>query len=125
MNKPLIYISGKITGYPDYVKRFQECEDFVRQENIYNPINPAMEVDIILENYDIKVPTWTDYMKVALTLMMQKNCNDIILLTGWHKSEGAKIEMMYARSLEYKTHLYFHTIKGNNRRVELWEISSY
>jgi len=117
--KPLIYISGPITDYPDYEKRFKECELFLRDENKYIPINPASLVTFVLFNNGVKNPTYNDYMKAALILMMKDGCNDIIFLKDWHKSKGAQIEHMYAKFFKYKRHLYFHTEKNNKRRLQL------
>jgi len=117
--KPLIYISGPITGIMNYQKRFKECEDFLIQENKYTPINPAYLVHFVLFNNGINNPTYNDYMKAALILMMKDGCNDIIFLKDWHKSKGAQIEHMYAKFFKYKRHLYFHTEKNNKRRLQL------
>ena len=119
--KPLIYISGPITGYPEYAKRFRECEDFLIQENKYTPINPVVAVWPIIRRTMAfnKGVEWNALMKAALILMMHKNCNDIIFLKDWHKSKGAQIEHMYAKFFNYKRHLYFHTEKNNKRRLRL------
>ena len=117
--KPLIYISGPITGQPEYKKRFKECELFLIYENKYTPLNPAYLVNLKLLYLGITNPTYNNYMKAALIIMMDYNCNDIIYLTGWHRSKGAMIERMYARFFNYTEHLYFHTEKNNKRRLQL------
>ena len=117
--KPLIYISGPITDYPEYAKRFKECELFLVYENKYTPINPAYLVNLKLLGHGIYEPTYNDYIKASLILMLHKNCNDIIFLKDWHKSKGAQIEHMYAKFFKYKRHLYFHTEKNNKRRLQL------
>lgn len=118
--KPLIYISGPITGRANFQKRFKECEDYINYETEYIAINPATQAPYMLNKLGMAgIATYNNYMKVDLTLLMDKNCNDIIYLTGWHRSKGANIERMYARFFNYKEHLYFHTEKNNKRMVSL------
>ncbi len=119
MTKPLIYISGPITNNPNHEKQFKDCEDFLIQEDKYFPVNPASGAYKVLEKLNITEPKWIDYMRASLILLLQDGCKNIIMLTGWHKSEGSTIELMNARYLEYKTHLYFHTEKNNKRRLML------
>ena len=120
MNKPLIYISGPITGIMNHKESFTDCENWIKEENIYIPVNPAKEViNKLINHYNIKVPTYNDFMLCALICMMQNNCKDIILLPHWQYSKGACIELLYAKYFKYNVHLYYPNIKHGSRRLKL------
>ena len=83
-----IYISGKITGTQDYMKRFCELQNKLETAG-YQVINPAL----ICSN----LPTGTthkEYMSICLPLIDM--CEVVFMMIGWEDSEGAKKEMEYA-----------------------------
>ena len=88
-----IYISGKITGTTDYMKRFESAEKALSKYHIV--INPA-KVNAQLP----KETTWEEYMKMSMCML--EMCNAIYMLKGWEDSKGAKLEYEFAKSKNYK-----------------------
>lgn len=81
-----IYISGAITGDPNYYDKFKEAEQTLKEIG-FDVINPA----------DNKMPpntTWEQYMQVSITQLAM--CEAIYMLKGWEQSKGATIEKMWA-----------------------------
>ena len=83
-----IYICGKVTGDPDYRKKFHEAEERLYELGYY-PVNPAA---FIASNTE-----WSKAMKLAIRAMLL--CDGVALLKDWKKSKGAKIEVRLACSL--------------------------
>ena len=83
-----IYISGKITGDPNYREKFLKEEDRLFSLG-YEPVNPAACVPSGTE--------WAKAMKTVLRVMLL--CDGVSLLPDWRKSRGAKIEARLARKL--------------------------
>ncbi len=85
-----VYISGPMTGYPDWNKpAFAAAADQLRDRG-YEPMNPA----------EVKLgpgATWEQYMREDLKLLM--DCEAVALLPGWEQSRGATLEASIARRL--------------------------
>lgn len=81
-----IYLSGKITGDPDYKAKFAKAEQ-ITKERIENCviINPAIMPEGL---------TQADYMRISLAML--DSCDTVLLLDNWQDSEGAKVEKVYA-----------------------------
>lgn len=80
-----IYISGKITGNPNYKAEFAEAEDLIRR-NGHIAVNPAKIID-------------DDNNGRALYKGINELffCDAILMLENWETSEGAKIEKAFAK----------------------------
>lgn len=89
-----IYISGKISGTTDYKKRFYEAEMALRKDlgfgNDIYVFNPGMEQGFT--NW-----TWCDYMRRDIKNLVE--CDAILMLRGWRRSPGARIEHYIANKL--------------------------
>lgn len=86
-----VYISGPITGIPEYNKpAFIEAENKLRSMG-YDPVNPF---DINIVNKD---KSWDDYMREDIIALC--GCDLIMMLPGWETSRGAKTERALAESL--------------------------
>jgi hypothetical protein len=98
--KPLIYISGKITGDEDIAFEIFERTEIWLSQGGYQVINP------------MKLPhrhdrTWQSYMREDIEALVK--CDSIYMLHGWQKSKGACIEHSLAESIglniRYQSHL--------------------
>ena len=89
------YIAGKITGDPNYKKKFKYAEKKLKSKG-HSIMNPAA-----LGDY--KEFTWIDYM--AVTHEMQKRCDAVLMLEDWKDSRGATKEFEYAKAL--KQEIYY------------------
>ena len=89
MNK--IYLSGPISGKPDFKEAFQAAEDLLKKH--YSPLN------VIVLN-PAKLPQglrYSDYMSIDMAMLQV--CDTIALLAGWEESEGSTAEHAYARAI--------------------------
>lgn len=85
------YISGPITGIEGWVVEtmFGHMEKVVRSLKM-EPVSP-------LRNGLPEGSTWEQHMKADLKMLM--DCEAIIMLEGWRKSRGARIEHRLAEEL--------------------------
>lgn len=84
----IIYISGPISGCPDYMIRFAGAKSRLLRCG-YEVVNPAQMC--------LSLPTTlthNQYMEICMAAL--KACDTIYLLNGWQNSVGAKIEAEYA-----------------------------
>lgn len=79
-----VFISGKITGDPNYREKFANAEKELKEKG-HIVMNPA----IFPEGF-----TWEEYMKI--TLAMLDACDTIYLLPDWPESRGAQAEFKHA-----------------------------
>lgn len=84
----IVYISGKISYNPNYMKDFYEAEILLLEKG-HEVINPAKLSTIMPES-----STWSDYMDICKILL--KKSNAIALLPNWESSRGAKLEKLLA-----------------------------
>lgn len=90
------FISGPITGVPDYMEKFSKAHIFLDSIG-YEPINPALVTYRIPDSLGMD---WEEYM--SITLLLLKHCDAVCMLEGWSKSPGAKIEHIMAQKLGLK-----------------------
>ena len=87
-----IYISGKITGTTDYIKRFERAEKSLSNYIVINPAKVNAQLPI--------QTTWEEYMKMSMCML--EMCNAIYMLKDWEDSKGARLEYEFAKSKNYK-----------------------
>lgn len=90
-----IYISGPITGTPDYVERFMAAENHLREEGWENIINPVVITSKFPEDTH-----WGQYMRKCIQALM--GADAIYMLKGWINSRGAKLERHIACMLDIR-----------------------
>lgn len=91
MNKQdVVYISGPMTGYPEYnYPAFIKAEEELRKMGYTKIINPA--------KIDHPDTDWSNCMRRAITELMKADA--VVLLPGWNHSKGANIEVKLAINL--------------------------
>lgn len=88
-----VYISGPMTGYPDYNHpAFMAVENHIKALG-HEPVNPAT----LPHDHG---RTWEEYMREDIKALM--DCDAILMLDGWRQSKGARIEWDLAMSLNIK-----------------------
>lgn len=92
-DKPRIYIAGPMTGYPELNHPAFHVEAARLRAAGLDVVSPA-EVTLAGK------PSWIDYMRADLRLMM--GCSTICLLPGWRRSRGARIEYFVAKCLGFE-----------------------
>lgn len=85
-----IYISGPMTGYPEYnLPAFSSAEQVLRMSG-YTAINPGWRG--VVEG-----KTWQDYMRDAFRDLVE--CDGMAMLPGWSTSKGASLEWTVGNAL--------------------------
>lgn len=93
MSRPVVYLSGPITGVADYRERFASAEDYVRHLGEFEIVNPA----------DLPAPygpatAWADWMINDLQLL--RGAAAMVLLPGAEASSGCAMEILFAKGLK-------------------------
>lgn len=97
-----IYISGPMSGLPEFnYPAFNEAARILRA-NGYRVYNPAELQGLSEEKLQrmTKFEIWVWYMKRAIRLELK--ADTIVMLSGWRKSKGAKVERWLAKILGYE-----------------------
>lgn len=86
----MIYISGPMTGHPDLNhKAFINAQACLQASGL-----PCVSPHEIIAD---KTKPWIDCMKEDIKELL--NCSAIVMLEGWEKSKGAKLERDIAEAL--------------------------
>lgn len=83
----IIYLSGPITGMPDYRLKFEDAARNMRAAG-YSVLNPC-DFD---GGYD-----WPSWMRICIARMLE--ANGVAYLPGWQYSKGAQVEIALAQEL--------------------------
>lgn len=89
--KTKVYISGKVTGDPDYRKKFAKAEKRLKEMG-YDPLNP------VKGEKDGK--PWEYYLRRDIKKLC--DCDILLLLPDWTQSKGARLERLVASRLGIK-----------------------
>lgn len=91
-NKEVAFISGPMTGLPNYnYDEFFRVEELLKELG-YRVINPARIG--VQDGWE-----WRDYMKAGLVQLLQEEVDFVVALDGYENSKGAKLEMHIAKEL--------------------------
>lgn len=83
-----IYLSGPITGVPNFQKNFQAYSTILWNSG-WIVVNPATACP----------PHWGYWRCMARCIRLELGCGAIAMMPGWEKSRGAKIEHRIAKML--------------------------
>ena len=106
--RPIIYISGKITGNKTYKEDFAGAELFLREKG-FNVINPCTACELDFFGYE-------DFMRVDFALIDVADA--VFMLSNYSKSPGAFRELNYAIA-KRKTVLYQNDPELENQLTKL------
>lgn len=99
MRPTTFYISGPMAGCEDYNRpAFRAAAETLRARG-YDVLSPAE-----LPAPDTVNPTWTDWMRAALRTMLHADA--VVMLKGWQRSKGARIEFNLAVDLGLRVHMF-------------------
>ena len=86
-----IYIAGKITGDPNYRRKFSEAAFRYTEGGKHVILNPSVLPKGMLRE---------DYMKICLAMI---DCADVVVfLSDWTESKGAMVEFEYCNYIGKK-----------------------
>lgn len=88
-----IYIAGQISNNQNYIKDFKEAENFLKAKG-HTVLNPVKNI-----GFDYK-----DYIDMGLNELSK--CDAICLLDGYEKSDGAMLEVTYAKTVDLQIMFY-------------------
>jgi hypothetical protein len=93
---PMVYISGPMTGLPDlnYPAFFEAAKQVEAKGWVaVNPAGNGLPAGL----------AWVSYMREDIAMLMK--CTAILLLPGWEKSKGARLEHHIASQLGMDVYL--------------------
>lgn len=105
-----IYISGAITGTPDYMERFAEAEKNLTETG-YEVVNPAKVNAQLPES-----TSYEDHMKMSICML--ETCDYIYMLRGWQSSKGANIE--FCKSKELNMRIFYQPMNWQERFLKVF-----
>lgn len=80
----IIYLSGPITGVPDYKDKFSQAACGLEMQG-FTVIDPSVETEGLKPQ---------DYILISVARLMAADA--VYMLKGWQTSKGAKIERLIA-----------------------------
>ena len=90
----ILYLSGPITGKPDYRLKFAEAEKKLRDAG-HIVLNPAVLPEGLKQ--------YAHYMQIGYSMLLA--ADGIVMLPGWKESRGAAQEFRWA--LEMRKKVFF------------------
>lgn len=84
----LVYLSGPISGDPEYEEKFRAAEEALTSDGC-TVLNPAKLSEAFPGLSESK------YLQLALTLVTY--ANTVYMMKGWERSKGACIEYLLAK----------------------------
>lgn len=89
----VIYISGPMTGLPEYnYPEFFRVQKLIEEQGdvAINPANTGVQ-----EGWE-----WKQYLTKDLIDLLQGDVDSVVVLEGWENSKGARLEVHVAKELE-------------------------
>lgn len=98
MKTPKIYVSGPMTGIPEYnAPAFNALARRIKDMGLFcvNPIDISANIVTSVERGEITMPSRYYFMRLDIQALC--DCDAILMLPGWQKSWGAKWERIIAK----------------------------
>jgi hypothetical protein len=89
-----VYISGPMTGLPDHNRAAFNATATCLRAAGYEVVNPAEQPE---------QKNWQEYMRHDLRLLL--TCRSLVLLPGYERSRGVRLELAVARALSLPVEL--------------------
>lgn len=105
--KPIIYISGKITGDDNYKTKFAEAEKALAEKG-FNVINPCKVGEYNFFSYE-------QFLHIDFALIDVADA--LFMLGDWKNSKGALREWHYAQ-LNGKTIIFQHELSEIEKKIK-------
>lgn len=107
---PRVYLAGPMTGYPEFnATGFAEGERYAKSQgwDVASPQNtdPAHEglcPDGDRHTTDAGSHPYPCWIKASLRMML--DCDAVLMLPGWEKSRGARLERSVAETCSMPVH---------------------
>lgn len=92
MNKDnRVYLSGPITGVPDYKERFKKAQRELWAQGFSWVINPAEVIS--------HLPYGMEYRQIMdVCYCLMSKCDTVVFLPEWQRSTGCQMELRYAQA---------------------------
>lgn len=94
-----IYLSGKITGDPDYLEKFETVAHGLRvtypNAEVFNPASELSGIEEMLKKAEVNEEDQHDILG-AVCLKMLERYQAIAMMPGWESSKGAIAEFQTA-----------------------------
>lgn len=84
MNRLKIYLAGPVRGIPDYRERFAVARYCYTRAGC-----AVLDPSLLPEGME-----QADYMRICMAMI--QSADYVLLLPGWEKSEGSRLEKAYA-----------------------------
>lgn len=94
------YIAGKITGDPEYRKKFASAQEELERQG-YIVLNPALLPEGMAPS---------DYMRICLAML--DTADVVFFLPGWPNSKGAQLEKQYCAYVQKTGYIFEETTDG-------------
>lgn len=118
-----LYIAGPMTGYPQFnIPAFDKAAEYLRDSGyvVTSPAEldgPVVRAQLMLSKhghaYDLPVSlTWGDFLARDVKMMADDGIEGVVVLSGWHKSKGARLETFVAHALCGLPVLRMHWTEG-------------
>lgn len=100
--KQKVYLSGPMTGHPDYKDKFGAVAAALEEQG-YTVLNPATLP---------KGLAYSEYFPICIQML--EAAETVLMLPGWGESKGAGLEYHYARTVGKEVE--FHTHEANQEQ---------
>ena len=101
-----VYLAGKITGDPDYKKKFEEAAEICGEYTVFNAVlNPATLPEGMNR---------ADYMRICFAMI--DTADRVIFLPDYAESEGARLEKAYCDYIG-KSYYFFSNVDFSQKNA--------